>query len=48
MFPIKDLNGNIVAYSGRKYDDSDAPKYINTKETIILKKVMFYIIILVL
>ena len=38
MFPIKDLNGNIVAYSGRKYDDSDAPKYINTKETIIFKK----------
>ena len=38
MFPIKDLSGNIVAYSGRKYDDSDAPKYINTKETIIFKK----------
>ncbi len=38
MFPIKDLNGNIVAYSGRKYDDSDAPKYINTKETVIFKK----------
>ena len=38
MFPIKDLNGNIVAYSGRKYDNSDAPKYINTKETLIFKK----------
>ena len=38
MFPIKDLNGNIVAYSGRKYDESDAPKYINTKETEIFKK----------
>ena len=38
MFPIKDLDGNIVAYSGRKYDESDAPKYINTKETVIFKK----------
>ena len=38
MFPIKDLYGNVVAYSGRKFDDSDAPKYINTKETIIFKK----------
>ncbi len=38
MFPIKDLFGNVVAYSGRKYDNSDAPKYINTKETVIFKK----------
>lgn len=38
MFTIRDNFGNIVGFSGRKYDDSDAPKYINTKETDIFKK----------
>ena len=38
MFPIKDMEGNVVAYSGRKYDDSDGPKYINTKGTKIFIK----------
>lgn len=39
MFPIKNLNGNIVGFSGRKYllNNEDA-KYINTTETIIFKK----------
>ena len=38
MFTIRDNIGNPVGFSGRKYDDSDAPKYINTKETDIFKK----------
>lgn len=38
MFTIKDNDGNTVAFSGRKYTDISAPKYINTKETTIFKK----------
>lgn len=38
MFTIRDNFGNPVGFSARKYDDSDAPKYINTKETEIFKK----------
>lgn len=38
MFPIKDLNGNIIAFSGRIYEDSNESKYKNSKETIIFKK----------
>lgn len=37
MFPIKNLNGNIVAFSGRLYKDGK-PKYINSSESIIFKK----------
>ena len=38
MFTIRDNFGNPVGFSARKYDDSDLPKYINTKETEIFKK----------
>lgn len=38
MFTIKDNEGNPAGFSGRKYDDSDAPKYVNSKETPIFKK----------
>lgn len=38
MFPLYDLQGNVVAYSGRIYDDSDKPKYFNTRETELFKK----------
>ena len=38
MFPLYDLNGNIVGYSGRIYDTIDTAKYVNTKETPIFKK----------
>lgn len=38
MFTIKDNSGNVVGFSGRKYDNSDSPKYVNTKETNIFKK----------
>ena len=33
-----DLNGKVVAYSGRIYDSDDSSKYINTKQTEIFKK----------
>lgn len=38
MFPLWDLNGKVVAYSGRIYDSDDSSKYINTKQTEIFKK----------
>ena len=38
MFPLWDLNGHIVGYSGRIYDTVDGAKYINSKETAIFKK----------
>ena len=38
MFPIYDLSGNVVAFSGRIYNTKDNSKYINTKETDKFKK----------
>ena len=38
MFPICDLNGNPVAFSGRIYNTRDTAKYVNTKETDKFKK----------
>lgn len=38
MFPLWDITGQIVGYSGRIYDDKNSSKYINTKETEIFKK----------
>lgn len=38
MFPIYDLSGNTVAFSGRIYNIKDNSKYINTKETDKFKK----------
>lgn len=47
MFPLYDVAGKIVGYSGRIYSDEDIaryknnreiPKYINTRETAIFKK----------
>jgi len=38
MFPLYDLEGNVVGFSGRIYNTKDASKYINTKETEIFKK----------
>ena len=38
MFPLWDLNGRIVGYSGRIYDTTEGSKYINSKETAIFKK----------
>ena len=38
MFPLWDLNGKVVGFSGRIYNGENAPKYINSKETEIFKK----------
>ena len=38
MFPLHDQNGRVIGYSGRIYYQSDAPKYINSKEHILFKK----------
>lgn len=38
MFPLYDLAGNVVAFSGRIYNTKDSSKYVNTKETNIFKK----------
>jgi len=39
MFPIHNLNGEPVGFTGRIYQkDAPPPKYINSKETIIFKK----------
>lgn len=35
MFPLWDITGHIVGYSGRIYNSEDTAKYINTKETDI-------------
>ena len=38
MFPLHNLAGQVVGYSGRIYESQDSAKYINTKETEIFKK----------
>ncbi len=38
MFPLWDLEGRPIGFSGRIYDDSNTNKYLNTKETPLFKK----------
>lgn len=38
MFPLYDVSGQAVGFSGRIYKDIDMNKYLNTKETEIFKK----------
>ena len=38
MFPLWDINGKTIGFSGRIYEGNDTSKYINTKETDIFKK----------
>jgi DNA primase len=39
MFPIADARGRTIGFGGRRLDDSsDAPKYINSPETIVFLK----------
>lgn len=40
MFPLWDVSGKVIGYSGRIYNNDDMAKYINTKETPIFKKGM--------
>lgn len=38
MFPIWDVSGKVVGFSGRVFHGEESYKYINTKETDIFKK----------
>lgn len=38
MFPLWNLNGQVIGFSGRIFDTKDASKYINSKESEIFKK----------
>jgi len=38
IFPVFDVVGNVVGFSGRILDTNDQPKYINTPETDIFHK----------
>ena len=38
IFPLTDQRGNVLGFSGRGLLDSDTPKYINTKETMVYHK----------
>jgi DNA primase len=38
MFPLLDHRGNVTGFSGRSLNDSEMPKYINTKETSVYHK----------
>ena len=39
IFPIKDSNGQVCGFSARKIvEDPDAPKYVNSPETVIFTK----------
>ena len=38
IFPLYDLNGRVVGFSGRRYDGIKDNKYINTKGTKIFEK----------
>lgn len=39
MFPLHDISGKVIGYSGRiYYKDDNAPKYINSKEHPLFKK----------
>lgn len=38
MFPLYDILGQVVGFSGRIYKDNGQNKYLNTKETEIFKK----------
>ena len=38
MFPLWDMNGKTIGFSGRIYEGNDQSKYINTMETDIFKK----------
>lgn len=38
IFPIRDIRGNVLGFGGRKSNEADGPKYINTGQTDIYNK----------
>jgi DNA primase len=38
LFPIRDIRGNVLGFGGRRSNEADGPKYINTGQTDIYNK----------
>ncbi|MCH5190038.1 MAG: DNA primase [Oscillospiraceae bacterium] len=38
VFPIIDLRGNVLGFSGRRIREEDRGKYVNTSDTLVYKK----------
>jgi DNA primase catalytic core len=38
IFPIHDAKGNVVGFGGRRSNEADGPKYINSKDSDVYKK----------
>ena len=38
IFPICDIDGNVIGFSARRMVDDDTPKYMNTRETYVFHK----------
>ena len=38
MFPIKDNQGRVVGFAGRAINDSVAPKYLNSSDSVVFQK----------
>lgn len=38
MFPIIDVRGNVVAFSGRRLNEEDKAKYVNSADTLVYKR----------
>lgn len=38
MFPIINTSGRVIGFGGRRIDDNDNPKYLNSPENIIFQK----------
>ena len=38
MFPIHDKAGRVIAFGGRRIDDNDDPKYLNSPESAVFDK----------
>lgn len=38
MFPIRNIQGSVIAYGGRVIEDVEGVKYINSPETLVFKK----------
>ena len=38
MFPLCNLDGQVVGFSGRIYNGEKESKYVNSKESVIFKK----------
>ncbi|MBR5739673.1 MAG: DNA primase [Firmicutes bacterium] len=38
MFPIINTTGNVIGFGGRKIDEKDEPKYLNSPENLVFRK----------